>query len=123
MQWTEKKLQRQAETLFELACDVRCYKATKLPVQKTKTPDFLVRTARGEFMAEVKSPGLDPQLKSAMGGSQKIFSSTIGNRVRVAAGVTASAPLSPERIGSSWPFHRCPARQSSSSPSPHWIQG
>lgn len=81
MNWTEKQLEEHAEILFQRACEERGYEATKLPVQRSKTPDFAVQAGSAEFVAEVKSPGLDPQLRQAM-GRNKVLSHKLGKRVR-----------------------------------------
>jgi hypothetical protein len=80
--WNEKRLQTQAEVLFELACVARGYKPSQLPVLKIKTPDFRVEAGTIEFVAEVKSPGLDKQILEGMAGGQNSFCFTPGKRVR-----------------------------------------
>lgn len=78
-----KKLQAKAEDLFAEACKLRGYRVERLLTrQDTKTPDCRVRLADAEFIAEVKSPGLERQIKQQMEGSSCTLVLRPGKRVR-----------------------------------------
>jgi hypothetical protein len=50
--------------------------------QDAKTPDFRILSRGEELVAEVKSPGLEPQIKDYMGRSPAVLCSKPGKRVR-----------------------------------------
>src|SRR5438552_3771382 len=78
-----KSLQAKAEDLFGDACTLRGYGVEKLSKrQDAKTPDFRIRLQGEELIAEVKSPGLDPQIKQYIGGSSATLWLKPGKRVR-----------------------------------------
>ena len=78
-----KSLQARAEDLFGDACSLRGYGVEKLSRrQDAKTPDFLIRFRAQEVVAEVKSPGLEPQIRQRMGSSSHTVWSKPGKRVR-----------------------------------------
>ena len=83
MQLSEKELQKRAELLFCFACSERGYRAEKIPERSdSKTPDFLVHTAMGDFVAEVKSPGRSEQIKKQKGQESAVLTLKPGQHVR-----------------------------------------
>lgn len=64
-----QKLQAKAEHLFAEACRLRGCEVEPLPRGRAKTPDFRVRLGQAELIAEVKSPGLEPQIDQQMKAS------------------------------------------------------
>src|SRR5207244_11665843 len=78
-----KSLQARAENLFGDACTLRGYGVEKLSRrQDAKTPDFRIRFHREKLIAEVKSPGLEPQIQQVMGSSSGSLWLKPGKRVR-----------------------------------------
>jgi hypothetical protein len=78
-----KSLQARAEDLFGDACTLRGYGVEKLLTrQDAKTPDFQIRFQGEELIAEVKSPGLEPQIEQLMGSSSGCLWLKPGKRVR-----------------------------------------
>jgi hypothetical protein len=78
-----KKLQEKAEVLFADACSERGYKANKIAERNdSKTPDFLVQTQKIDFIAEVKSPGIEPQVQEHLNGKEGAFTFKPGKLVR-----------------------------------------
>ena len=76
-------LQARAEDLFGDACVLRGYGVEKLSTrQEAKTPDFRIRSQGEELIAEVKSPGLEPQIQELMGSSSGSLWLKPGKRVR-----------------------------------------
>jgi len=78
-----KSLQARAEDLFGDACTLRGYGVEKLSTrQDAKTPDFQICSQGEELIAEVKSPGLEPQIQQLMGSSSGSLRLKPGKRVR-----------------------------------------
>ena len=78
-----KSLQARAEDLFGDACTLRGYGVEKLSTrQDEKTPDFRIHFQGEELIAEVKSPGLEPQIHQVMGGLSGSLWLKPGKRVR-----------------------------------------
>jgi hypothetical protein len=78
-----KNLQAKAQDLFAEACMLRGCKVERLQErQHAKTPDFRVRLGEAEFIAEIKSPGLEPQIEQQMKGSSGTLVLRPGKRVR-----------------------------------------
>jgi hypothetical protein len=83
MQFSEKELQKRAELLFSNACSERDYRAEKIPERgDSQTPDFLVHTPMGDFVAEVKSPGRSEQIKKQKGQESAVLTLKPGHHVR-----------------------------------------
>src|SRR5262249_43824307 len=83
MPYSLKTLQAKAEDLFHDACTLRGYGVEKVPKrQDAKTPDFRIFSHGEELIAEVKCPGLEPQIKDQMGSPSSFLWSTPGKRVR-----------------------------------------
>ncbi len=78
-----KSLQARAEDLFADACTLRGYGVERLSTrQDAKTPDFRIHFQGEELIAEVKSPGLEPQIQQLMGSLSGSLSLKPGKRVR-----------------------------------------
>jgi hypothetical protein len=83
MTFSLRTLQKQAEILFADACSKRGYQANKIAERSdSKTPDFLVQTQTIDFITEIKSPGLEPQVKEHMKGKEGTFTFKPGKLVR-----------------------------------------
>jgi hypothetical protein len=75
-----KILQARAEDLFGEACTLRGYAVEKIKRrQDSKTPDFRIRFEGEDLIAEVKSPGLDPQIKKHMEAHRPPYGSSRAN--------------------------------------------
>jgi len=77
-----QKLQAKAEDLFAEACRIRGCEVEPVARGRAKTPDFRVRLGQAKLIAEVKSPGLEPQIQQQMKGSSLTLRLTPGKRVR-----------------------------------------
>jgi hypothetical protein len=78
-----KKLQEKAEYLFADACFKRGYTAYKIAEQNdSKTPGFLVKAPANEFIAEIKSPGIEPQIQAHIDGKEETLTFKPGKLVR-----------------------------------------
>jgi hypothetical protein len=76
------KLQAEAEELFAEACAARGLRAERIPRCSTPRPDFRVILAGGEFVAEVKCPGIGDNIKESMGQRSGVIWSKPGRSVR-----------------------------------------
>jgi hypothetical protein len=82
MQISEKELQQRAEVLFCKACSERGYQVDMIPVGDSQTPDFLVHTLMGDFVAEVKSPGCTKEIKKRKVQESAVLTLKPGQHVR-----------------------------------------